>query len=169
MSGWEDDIDAGPVASSSRPASTFVPAVPQRRPDPPPSLWQPAPSGMVDVWAPTPAIVEQSTPVQRAQALMIRQLLLLVIWLVLAIAAGLAAWQFAKLGGGASALFGLAVFGGCAAASFVALDRAERSDSATGLEKHRIDRAAELERLRLKQDHELRRQALDAYLNYLER
>lgn len=105
---------------------------------------------------------------QRAGALMVRQVLLWCIWLVLAVAAGLAAWQVAGLGSGLAALFGLIVFGGCAAASFVALDKAERSDSATGLEKHRINQAADLERQKLRQDHELRRMALESYLERME-
>lgn len=159
---WQDEIDWRPVAPG-----TFVAPAP-RPVDPPPTLWQPSPSGVGDVWRPTPAVVEQSTPVARAQAFLIRQLLLAVIWLVLAVAAGLAAWQFAGLGGGLSALFGLAVFGGCAAASFIALDRAERGDSAIGLEKHRINQAASLERMRMEQDYTLKRMALEQFLERME-
>jgi hypothetical protein len=170
QSGWDADLDMDrtPVASSSRPAS-YVPAAPMRRPDPLAALWQPAPSGVVDAWQPQRTIVETATPIQRAGALVMRQLLLWCIWLVLAVAAALAAWQFARIGGGLAALFGLAVFGGCAAASFIALDRAERADSATGLEKHRIEQAARLERLKLQQDHELKRAALEAYLEHLDK
>lgn len=169
MTGWDTDIDNAPVATSSRHAPpSFVPAAP-RRVEMPPALLTPGQSGTMDVWQPSPSIVEHSTPMQRAGALVVRQVLLWAIWLVLAVAAALAAWQFARIGSGLSALFGLAVFGGCAAASFIALDRAERSDSATGLEKHRINQAAELERLKLRQDHELRRAALDEYLDRLEK
>lgn len=163
---WDTDIDAGPVSTSSRPAANLV--LPERRPEPPAALLVHTTSGDMDIWHPSPSIVETSTPVERAQALMIRQLLLWIIWLILAIAGGLAAWQFAAISGLAATLFGLAVFGGAAAASFIALDRAERSDSATGLEKHRINEAAALKRLELKQAHELRRLALDAYLDQLE-
>lgn len=168
--GWNDDtdIEQSPVASSSRPQSNYIPALPARRPDLPPALWQPAPSATSDAWRPTPAIIETSTPFERAKALMLRQLLLWCIWLILALAAALAAFRFAAISGPAAALFGLAVFGAAAAASFIALDRAERSDSATGLEKHRIDRAAELERLKLIQEHELRSAVIDSYIKRLE-
>lgn len=166
--GWDIEIDAGPISTSSRPQPNYVPAAP-RRPEMPTAIMQPAPSATVDAWRPTPSIIEHSTPYERSKALMVRQILLWAIWLVLAVAAGLAAWQLTNIGGGYAALFGLIVFGICAAASFVALDRAERADSATGLERHRIDRAAELERLKLRQDHELKRMALDAYLDHLER
>lgn len=161
---WQEDIGQAPVTSSSRPQPNYVPAAPVRH-DPPSTLWQPAPSGITDVWRPTPAVIEQSTPVERAQALVIRQLLLWVVWMVLAVAAGFTAYKLTTIGGGYAALFGLIVFGGCAAASFIVFDRAERNDSATGLEKHRINQAAELERLRLQQDFELKRQALEAYLD----
>lgn len=166
--GWDTDIeiDQAPIATSSRPTS-FVPAAP-RHPEPPTALFTPAPSATGDAWRPTPAIVEHSTPFERAKALMVRQLLLWAIWVVLAVAAGLTVYKVTAIGGGYAALFGLAVFGGCAAASFVA-DKAERGDSAVGLERHRINRAAELERLKLRQDHELKRMALDAYLDALER
>lgn len=164
---WQDDIEHDePVASSSRPANLVLP---ERRPEPPASLLQPTPSATIDAWRPTPAITETATPMQRAGALMVRQVLLWCIWLVLAVAAGVAAWQVAGLGSGLAALFGLVVFGGCAATSFVALDRQERADSATGLEKHRINQAADLERQKLRQDHELRRMALESYLEKMEK
>lgn len=168
QSPWDDD-DNRPVVAPHHPPSFVAPAPPtQRRPEPPPSLWQPTSPTVADAWRPQHTISESATPEQRARALIIRQASLWLIWLVLAVAAALAAWQLAGLGSGLSALFGLAVFGGCAAAAFVALDRAERADSAVGLEKHRINRAAELEKLRLLQEYELRQAALDAFIKRME-
>lgn len=167
QSPW-DEYDDGAVVAH-HPTSFVAPAPPaQRMPEPPASLWQPTSPTAADAWRPQHTITESATPEQRARALVIRQAFLWVIWLVLAIAAALAAWQLAGLGSGLSALFGLAVFGGCAAAAFVALDRAERADSAVGLEKHRINRAAELERMRLLQEYELRQAALDAFIQRME-
>lgn len=166
---WETDIeDAGPVASSSRPTTTFVPAAP-RQPQPPAALLTTPTSGDLDIWRPTGAIHETTSATDRARGLLIRQLPLTAVWFVLAIAAALASWQFARLSGPAAVLFGLIVFGGCAAASFIAFDRQERDYSGAGLERHRINRAAELKRLELKQAHELKRDALNAYLRHLER
>lgn len=66
-------------------------------------------------------------------------------------------------------MFGLAVFGCSCAVSFVAFDRQERDYSGGGLERHRINRAAELKRLEMRQAHELRRMALESYLQKMEK
>lgn len=169
---WQEDIDididAGPVASSSRPQANYVPAAP-RQPEPLAGLLATPTSGDMDIWRPSGAIHETTTATDRATGLLIRQLPLAAVWLILAIAAALAAWQFASISGAAAALFGLTVFGGCCAATFIAFDRQERDYSGAGLERHRINRAAELKRLELKQAHELKRDALNAYLRHLER
>ena len=167
---WQEDIDieATPVATSSRP-TTFVPAVPRQPQSPPAALLTTPTSGDLDIWRPADAIHEETSATDRAKGLLIRQLPLTAVWFVLAIAAALASWQFARLSGPAAVLFGLIVFGGASAATFIAFDRQERDYSGAGLERHRINQAASLKRLELKQAHELKRDALNAYLRQLER
>ena len=155
-----------PVASSSRPVANFVPAV-SNRPEVPAQLWQPVTSGDMSVWQPSESVREETNAVDRSVGLLIRQVPMFVIWLILAAVAGLIAWYV--LPGWASFIFGLAVLGVLSAASFLIMDRTERDYSGSGLERHRINRAAELKRLELKQAHELKRAALNAYLDHLQR
>ena len=155
-----------PVASSSRPAHNFVPAV-SNKPEMPTQLWQPVSSGDMDVWRPSESIREETSAVDRSVGLLIRQVPMFVVWLILAVVAGLVAWYV--LPGWDAFIFGLAVLGVLSAASFLIMDRTERDYSGSGLERHRISRAAELKRLELRQAHELKRAALDAYLDHLQK
>ena len=155
-----------PVSSSSRPAQNFVPAV-SNSPQVPVQLWQPVTSGDMQVWQPSESVREETSAVDRSVGLLLRQVPMFVIWLILAAVAGLVAWYV--LPGWGAFIFGLAVLGVLSAASFLIMDRTERDYSGSGLERHRINRAAELKRLELKQAHELKRLALDAYLDHLTR
>ena len=165
----DDDDDTGaswPVSSSSRPQQNFVPAA-SNRPEVPAQLWQPVSSGDMQVWQPSESVREETSAVDRSVGLLIRQVPMFVVWLIISIVAGLVAWYV--LPGWGAFIFGLAVLGVLSAASFLIMDRTERDYSGSGLERHRINRAAELKRLELRQAHELKRMALDAYLDHLQR
>lgn len=168
---WGTDTSAvseswQPVASSSRPQQNFVPAV-SNRPEVPVQVWQPVSSGDMQVWRPSESVREETSAVDRSVGLLIRQVPMFVVWLIISIVAGLVAWYV--LPGWGAFIFGLAVLGVLSAASFLIMDRTERDYSGSGLERHRINRAAELKRLELRQAHELKRAALDAYLDHLAR
>ena len=165
----DDDDDTGaswPVASSSRPQQNFVQAV-SDKPQIPAQLWQPVSSGDLSVWQPSESVREETSAVDRSVGLLIRQLPLSIVWIVLAVTAACVAW--AVIPAWWALVFGLGTFGVLSAGSFILFDRQERDYSGSGLERHRINRAAELKRLELRQSHELKRAALDAYLDHLQR
>ena len=155
-----------PVSSSSRPTQNFVPAA-SNRPEVPAQLWQPVSSGDMQVWQPSESVREETSAVDRSVGLLIRQVPMFVVWLIISIVAGLVAWYV--LPGWGAFIFGLAVLGVLSAASFLIMDRTERDYSGSGLERHRINQAAKLKLVELKQAHELKRAALDAYLDHLAR
>ena len=159
------EVERWPVASSSKPVN-YVPAT-NNSPQLPAQLWQPVSSGDLSVWQPSESVREETSAVDRSVGLLIRQVPMFVVWLILSFVAGLVAWYV--LPGWGAFIFGLAVLGVLSAASFLIMDRTERDYSGSGLERHRINRAAELKRLELRQAHELKRMALDAYLDHLTR
>lgn len=154
-----------PVASSSRPQHNFIPAV-SNSPQLPAQLWQPVSTGDMQVWQPSESVREDTSAVDRSIGLLIRQLPLSIVWLVLAVAAALVAWYV--LPGWPAFIFGLTLFGVLCAASYILFDRQERDYSGTGIERHRINQAAKLKLVEMKQAHELKRAALDAYLDHLQ-
>ena len=162
---WQEDIEAGPVASSSRPASTFVPAAPLRRADPPPALWQPAPSATVDAWQPHQALHERTDARDRAAGFVLRMMPLTLIWLILSIAAAIVLGMLA--GTVWAFVGGLMLWGVLTAITYLAHDAQERRYAAGGIERHRLDLAHDLERTRLHQEHELRRAVIDSYIKRL--
>ena len=154
-----------PVATSSRPTNFVAPV--SNRPELPTQLWQPTTSGDMQIWQPGEAVREETSATDRSIGLLIRQLPLSIVWIVLATTAALVAW--AVIPAWWALVFGLGTFGVLSAASFILFDRQERDYSGSGLERHRINQAASLKRLELKQAHELKRAALDAYLDHLQR
>ena len=141
---------------------TWVPAAPERRQDAPvyPVIeYTPAQAPANELTA-LDTIHETATPVQRSVGLAIRLLPFSIVWLVLSIGVLLLA---------DSVLGGLLLFCVLTAASYIYLDRNERTDSAVGLEKHKAGLAASLRAKELDQAHELRSRALDSYIKQLER
>lgn len=141
---------------------TWVPAQPERRQDAPVVAYpitdyHPANDGSLTALE---SIRETATPVQRSVGLAIRLLPFSVVWLVLSVGVLLLA---------DSVLGGLLLFSVLTAASYIYLDRNERTDSAVGLEKHKAVLAASLRSKELDHNHELRSRALDSYIKQLER
>lgn len=112
-------------------------------------------------WHAMAAATERTSSVDRAAGLLIRLLpltgLQLVLSVFLAVAAGWA-WPW-----------GLVLWGCLASLTHVAAIWIDYAFSVNGLERHRIDRASQIQLARLGHDAALRRQALQAFAEALER
>lgn len=172
--GWSDDIEIeqSPVATSSRPSS-FVPALPARRPEPPTALWQPAPSATVDAWRPHESVRETTTATDRAWGYNIRLLPALLVCLLLA---GMGTLAFILImryletpTDAVTNLFAFLLFVGVGFLMFaVSLNRTDYRHSGSGIELERLSLAHDLESRKLQKDHELRQTVIGAYLKRLE-
>ena len=115
----------------------------------------------------TPAFIphdsthEQTTPIERSLALIVRLLPFTVIWFVLSLAV---VWLLA-----ANQAVGYLLFAVLTALTYYLMDRSEREFSTNGLERHRIDAATSLAREKLRTDAYLRREVVHAHLRLLER
>lgn len=154
-----------PVASSSRPRMNFVPAVIDR-PSMPVQVMTAAPSTTSGAWAPQEALHEATDARDRAAGFVLRMTPLAIVWFVLSLAVAIVVWSLA--GGMWAAVGGLMLWGSLTAATWLAHDRQERMFAAGGIERHRLDRAYDLERQKLTQDHEVRVAVIGAYLKRLE-
>lgn len=102
---------------------------------------------------------ERTSAMDRSKAFIVRISWLAVVWLLLAIGVSWAA----SMGG----WFTLIVFTGLTSTTYAYLDRQEREFSVNGLERHRINVAADLRRDEMEHIQELRRMALRAHLRIL--
>jgi hypothetical protein len=109
---------------------------------------------------PQATVKETSDPLVRSKALVVRLLPVTLIYLVLSIALAFA-FNFRMV-------WGLLIFAGLCWFSYYSLDAAERYDSATGVEHHRIDAAERLASQKMEYDAQLRREVTQAYLKQLE-
>lgn len=166
---WNADVDVEedrrPVATSSRPPN-YVPAMPDRRPDPPAAVLAPAPSATIDAWRPADAIHETTDARDRATGFVLRMLPLTAIWLILSTAAAIVLGMLA--GTVWAAVGGLMLWGVLTAITYLAHDTQERRFAAGGIERHRLDLAHDLERRRIEHDAEARRAVIQAYLKRME-
>jgi hypothetical protein len=103
---------------------------------------------------------EVTSGMDRSTALVVRLIPFSIVWLVLA--CGLV-WKLAL-----ERVDGFLIFGVLTALTYYAMDKNERSDSKHGVERHRIDKAAEVTLTIAAQDHELRREIVRAYIHHLE-
>ena len=122
----------------------------------PPAVATPNP-----VWTPAESVSEVGTPIHRAAATLVRAAPLIVllfpatlalVWLL-----EVSGWWILPMWAG----LGIAAY-----LAIVLMDLQHNSPSAT--ERHRINRAAQVETLKAKQAHELRRTIVEAYLNHLD-
>jgi hypothetical protein len=113
-----------------------------------------------------PGADEKTSGIDRSNALVVRMLPMGCVWAFLSFGVALVA---ASEGG---AMWGLITFAIVLAvtvgATYFHMDRQERDYSRAGLERHRIDTAARLKAMEMQQAHELRQQALRAYMRHLE-
>jgi hypothetical protein len=149
-----------------RTGSNFVPPSPER----PPAVAYPVqdtPSTVIveRVFEAMPGADEKTSGMDRAWALVTRALPLYCTWLFLSFSIGVAA---ASEGGNTWGLVvGAIVLSITSGATYLYMDRQEWAHSRSGLEAHRINVAAALKSQELKQQGELKRRALDAYIDHL--
>lgn len=102
---------------------------------------------------------EQTTATERSVALVVRLAPFSLVWLVLALAVGVAA---------RSGVLGLLAFALLTGLTYAAMDRTEYRFSRNGLERHRIDAAERIALAQMAHTQELRRMALEMYVRQLE-
>lgn len=117
------------------------------------------------VWDSRSATVQEvGTPVHRAVATLIRSAPVVVLMMLLGIPLARFVW------GGWDWWFGIATVGCLGLAGTLGVLLIDLSWNAPGsTERHRINKAHDLKRMQLRQNHELRRDIVDAYLDQLER
>lgn len=120
-----------------------------------------APPATGDAWRPQPTVREVGTPTHRALATLIRAAPLIV--LALPVSVGLV-WALGTWWGWLLPLWGLISV--AAYLCLVLLDLTYNAPSAT--ERHRINKAAQVETLKLRQAHELKRAVVEAWLKHME-
>jgi hypothetical protein len=102
---------------------------------------------------------ESTNSIDRATALAIRVAPFGCAWLILAVGVALAAGD---------SVLGILLFATLTAATYAHLNWQEYQHSRSGLERHRIDQATRLKAMEMQQAHELRQQAIGAYMRHLE-
>ena len=151
---------------------SFVAPDPARQPpatvDAPAWLVQQQPLDVGPVWTPTDGARENTSAMDRARALRVRLLPFVGLWGLLAVIVGAVVLYVAQNAPGA-ALAGLLVFTALTAGTYIKLNTTDYVFSREGTERHRLDTAAGLARQQMQHEHELRRLALEAYLESLER
>ena len=169
---WGDDADR-PTTLARRPGPQFV------RPEPPATITvrqePPAPPAWLNgsqfdiapALTATPGAREQTSAMDRAQALRVRLVPWLVAWSLLSLVVGVVIilvvgdWP-------AGGLLALLVFAGLTAFTYYKMDHNDYRYSREGTERHRIDAAVDLAQAQMDHDYELRKLALEAYLRHLE-
>lgn len=161
-----------PPEAAIRRAPSFVAPDPPRQPpaalDAPAWLTQAQPLDVGGVWTPTGGAQERTSPMDRAQALQVRLRPFLWAWGGVGVVVGGAVWL---LGGAwpVGAMAGALLFAALTAGTYIKLNGQDYEYSREGTERHRVSTAADLAREQMRNDHELRRRALETYLQALER
>jgi len=179
MVNWNEQKQAGRVSYADqvqqglvrRNGPTFVAAEPRQPPaviDAPAWMVERQPMAVDAVWTPVEGAQDRTSAMDRARALQVRLLPFLAVWGLIAVVVGVVVALLAK-GWPAGALLGVLVFAGLTAVTYYRLNRTDYDYSREGTERHRLNTAADLARRRMNHEHELRRMALDAYLQSLER
>lgn len=118
-------------------------------------------------WQPLQATKEATSAVDRARGLQMRVLPFLALFALAGVVVGGVVWLVAGIVP-IAALVAVLVFAGLGIGTYGRLNSTDYAHSGAGVERHRIDTAADLERQRMEHEQELRRLALDAYLKQLE-
>lgn len=167
------DDDRQPVVLHGNPRS-FVPArvEPVRQPpaviDAPGWIVQQQPVPLDGALVAVDGARESTSAMDRAQALRVRLMPFVGLWALLGLVVGAVVLILAQSTPGA-ALVGLLVFTAMTAHTYIRLNGQDYAHSREGTERHKVNTAASLARQHMTQEHELRRMALEAYLNALDR
>jgi hypothetical protein len=169
----EYDLEGLPiVAKGPAPAGNYVAPAPLARREPitidtPAWLVQPAPLQVANAWEPQNGAKEETSAMDRAQALRVRLLPFGLLWALLGIIVGIVVLVVAQNAPGA-ALCALLTFVAMTSTTYIKLNGQDYAHSREGTERHRITTAADLQREAMRNDQELRRLALETYLRSLE-
>ncbi|MFN8468580.1 MAG: hypothetical protein U0X20_23680 [Caldilineaceae bacterium] len=126
------------------------------------------PMALDAVWEPQRGAAERYTAMDRARALRVRLTPFVWTWGGVGLAVGGAVWFV----GGAvplAALSTVLIFACLTALTYLRFNRTDYEFSREGTERRRIDVAANLAQQRMFHEHELRRMALEAYLQTLDK
>ena len=126
------------------------------------------PVDLSTAWAASDGARENTSAMDRAQALRVRLVPFVGLWALLGVIVGIVVLYVAQNAPGA-ALGGLLTFSALTAYTYYRLNRTDYDYSREGTERHKIDTAAYLVERQLDNEHELRRMALEAYLETLDR
>lgn len=150
--------------------NTFVPALRDPSPrtvDAPAWITERQPMDLVTAFTSLPGANEHTSAMDRAQALRVRVLPFVGVWLLLAVIVGVIVFAVAK-SAPVAALVALLAFSALTAYSYYRLNKVDYDYSREGTERYKVGEAASLMRERMEHEHELRRMALESYLKHLE-
>lgn len=119
-------------------------------------------------WQPQQGAKETTSAMDRAKGLRIRLVPFLVLYGLAGVVVGGAVWLVAE-SVPLAALGAVLTFAAFGVGTYVKLNGQDYAHSGAGVERHRVDTAADLARTQMEHTHELRKMALDAYLETLER
>ena len=166
---WSDPDEATSTALVHQPA-TFVAPAPARQPvvvHTPEWLASQLPAPAEAAWAPIATQMEHSDPITRAKATGLRMLAWGVIWL----GAGLVAFVLLAIIGAKlpyAAAAGAVLWIAATAVKSHQIAKLDHDIAPGGVERHRVDVAAQVAMAKMEHDFELRRMALAAWLRSLE-
>ena len=125
------------------------------------------PVDLATAWTAVDGAQERTSAMDRAKALRVRLLPFVGLWALLAVIVFVVVLYVAQNAPGA-ALLGLLAFTALTAVTYVKLNTTDYQYSREGTERHKVDTAAYLAERQMDHEQELRRMALDAYLQTLE-
>lgn len=118
-------------------------------------------------WEPLQTAHERTSAVDRAKGLQMRVVPFLGLYALAGVVVGGVVWYVAGIVP-LAALTAVLVFAGMGIGTYSRMNSTDYAHSGAGVERHRIDTAADLERARMEHEQELRKTALDAYLRQME-
>jgi hypothetical protein len=170
---YQHDDERQPIVRYGTPRS-FVPAKPEPAWQPPTVIDAPAwvvqtrPAPVDGALAALEGARENTSAMDRAEALQVRLRPFLLAWAGVGLVVGGTVWLLAgtlPIG----ALLAALTFAGLTAYTYYRLNRTDYEYSREGTERYKVSTAADLARQQMEQEHELRRMALAAYLEALQR
>jgi hypothetical protein len=131
-------------------------------------LTQAQPMNLAPAWTALEGAAEKTSAMDRAKALRVRLMPFVGLWGLLGVIVGVVVLVVAQNAPG-GALVGLLTFVAMTGATYVKLNGQDYEHSREGTERFKVATAADLARRQMEHEHELRRLALEAYLDQLDR
>jgi hypothetical protein len=176
MKGYEIDTayeeEDGPLINKKNLPMPSNLVLPLAKRTPPPTVDAPAwlvqrePMNLAAGWTSFEGAQEHTSAMDRAKALRVRLVPFLWGWFGLSFVLGVVVLLVVKDAPSAG-LATILLFSALTAATYVKLNGQDYAHSREGTERHKVDTAADLAKMQMKQDHELRKMALDSYVRQL--